>query len=682
MSGSKLLMGLGVVSVAGALMWANGLSHSPAQSGSESPQQSIPPQKAAPLANKFVAQAPRGQARHDPNQPAGDFVEDAIVIPNCQLNVDEKTELATEREGVILFDGRPIEKGEKVPADHHDTYFFAGQEKPYWKLKEGDMVVVNQVLARVDDLLARDEMSIKESKLDSANADLAVSDKTHKEAIERLNTQRDLLKTRATSKEEYRAAQLAVDKYYYEVISKKKAIVVAERELNQTKTVVEKHEIRSKINGQVKAIYKKKGESVKSLEPIFLIRNLDTLRAEGLVDVQYLPRLKRGTNVLVEPNQDQPHHQPFIGHLQPITGVAVGKDSKTIVSVSEDRTARVWKRGGGREQRVYDAGVALRSVACTPKDAAANYCAVGATDGTVRLYDLDADTDQPLRSFDGESKHRRQVNCIAFNKDGTICATGGDDREIHVWDVATGQLKFKLTDHHGPVTSLQFTPQDQLVSAGKDNAVMLWGLSADARPPEKIFPKRSGDVPVLGVSPDGKRVLYDPWQSKVLRVLSLPDGLHEGMIRNPSGTDGFKTLALFSPDGRFVLTGETTEGRLQLWTAPTESTRAFEVRRLTLADPSSITSAAFAPNGSFVVAGTKDRQVLAWGPLPSEKEVADFRIPAVISNIDRALDGGGHQVRIFAEFINPKGPDGAGILTPGGMVTLVVPPAKSIVHGQ
>jgi WD40 repeat protein len=157
----------------------------------------------------------------------------------------------------------------------------------------------------------------------------------------------------------------------------------------------------------------------------------------------------------------------------------------------------------------------------------------------------------------------------------------------------------------------------------------------------------------------------------------LPDGLHEGLIRNPSNTSGFRTLALFSPDGRFVLAGEGSEGRLQLWTAPSENSRSFEIRKLALDDASTVTCAAFAPNGSFVVAGTKDRQVLAWGPLPSEKEVADFRIPAVISNIDRAVEPGGRpQARIVAEFTNPKGPDNTGLLMHGGIVNLVIPPAR------
>jgi len=561
-----------------------------------------------------------------------------------------------------------------VPPDHAGIYLFKGKPHPYRRLKEGDIVEPDEILGRIDDRLALDEKSSKENKLKAAEADEGLAVKTKEEALARYDTQKDLYKRKATSLEDLRAAKLGWEKYVADEAQKKAAVGVANAELQQTKTVVELHEIRSKIGGQVKAIYKHKGEEVKNLEPILLIRNLDILRAEGMVVAHFLPRLAKGMKVLVEPEKDQNHYQPFIGHLQPITGVAVSKDSKTIVSVSEDRTARVWNRAGQRQ--IIDVGVGLRSVACTPPGATGNYFAVGGTDGTVRLYDLDADSDQPLRTFDIESKHRGPVHCIAFNKDGTICATGGEDRDIRIWDVASGQFRFKLSDHHGPVTSLQFTSQDQFISAGKD-AVILWTLGSEPRPPEKVFPKRSGEVAVLGASPDGKRVLYDAGQSKALRVLSLPEGLHRGIIRNPPGSEGFKTLALFSSDGRFILAGESTEGSLQLWTTPTETTRAFEIRRLTLADPSSVTCAAFAPDNSFVVAGTKDRLVVAWGPLPTEKEVANFRIPAVISNIDRALESGSHQVRIFAEFANPKGSDGVGMLMPGSTVTLVVPPESS-----
>src|SRR5207249_8523582 len=144
-----------------------------------------------------------------------------------------------------------------------------------------------------------------------------------------------------------------------------------------------------------------------------------------------------------------------------------------IVSVSDDRTARVWARGGLKEQRILHHPVGVRSVACTPKGADADYCLTGAADGSLRRYNLDDNSD-PL-VFDG--KHRGAVNCLAFNKDGTVCASGGEDREIRIWDV-NGQLKFKLTDHRAGITSLQFTPEDQLVSAAKDFDIKLWNLSA------------------------------------------------------------------------------------------------------------------------------------------------------------------------------------------------------------
>jgi WD40 repeat protein len=675
MSSVKILTSVGVAGVAATLIWIIGLSHSPAQS--DSPQENKPTlqEKTRPDLKNLVAQAPRKQARPDPNQPAAEFQQDAIVIPKCQLTVDEKTELSTLREGILLFVGRPLKENEVVPPDHADTYLFKGVRHPYRRLKRGDIVQLNEVLGQIDNRMALDELNNKAAKLEAAKADLVVSEKTRDEAEARYRTQQMLFRKNATSQEELRAAELAWVKYKYEVVQKGEAIKVAAADWQQTKTLVELHEIRSTIEGKVEQIYKSKGEQVKNLEPILVIRNLNRLRAEGQVDIQYLSQLNRGMNVWVERDHDQPHYRPFVGHLEPITGVAVSKNSNSIVSVSEDHTVRAWPLSG--HERVWDAGVGLTAVACTPNGSASNYCAVGTTDGTVLLYDLDGDSDKPLRVFDKDSKHRRKVNCVAFNKDGTICASGSVDREIHIWDVASGQLKQKLTDHKGPVTCVQFTPQDQLVSVGEDKAILIWNLGPEAKSPAKI-PTRSGDVPILGVSPDGKRVLYDPHQSKVLRILSLPNRQNEGIIRNPSGEDGFKTLALFSPDGRFVLTG--SEGRLQLWATPTENTRACEVRSLTLADPSSITCAAFSPDGKFVVAGTKDRQVVAWGHLPSEKEVADFRIPAVISNVGKSVEGGSRKVRIEVEFKNPEGPDGHGLLMPGGIVTIVVPPAKSVVQ--
>src|SRR5262249_41811692 len=146
---------------------------------------------------------------------------------------------------------------------------------------------------------------------------------------------------------------------------------------------------------------------------------------------------------------------------------AVSNDPKNplVVSASEDGTVRIW---GGPPRRPLWHPAPVRAVACTPVGAAENLCLTGAADGKARLWDLSAEQDQPIRELGGKTGgHRGPINCVAFSPDGKTCATGGDDREINVWDVATGNPRYRLPGHKGAITSLQFTPLNQLVSASR-----------------------------------------------------------------------------------------------------------------------------------------------------------------------------------------------------------------------
>jgi WD40 repeat protein len=288
--------------------------------------------------------------------------------------------------------------------------------------------------------------------------------------------------------------------------------------------------------------------------------------------------------------------------------------------------------------------------------------------------------------------HGGAVNCIAFTSDGSLCATGGDDYAIRLWQTNDRKLLHAVTSaHRAAVTSLQFTPSGQLVSAGRDGQLKVWDVSNPQSPKVTLaLPARSGDVPVLGVSPDGRTTLFD--HGPELRMVSLANRQIEGAVRNPSGALSFSTMALFSPDGKTILTNNAAEGRVQLWRTPArpdDATAADGLPREVKAHAAELrqfvwnngaaTCGAFAPDGSFAVTGTHDNQVLVWAmpPKGDDGELLERPRAARLTYVDESLDTSARQVRVWAEVDNPEARPNAAhpeqALTPGGTATLVVP---------
>lgn len=621
------------------------------------------------------------------------MVGDPIAIGDCRLGVINKVDLAGKRNGQLewlaiaevekLNGGYRYVEGpnrdKPVPANRQvatvQIEVLEGQQAPegvkvlegkgvlrkrryyeryYLQLMEGDIVEVNQTIGQVDDRLAHAELMSKSAKSAASKADVRASEKTRDEAKFRWNGAKKLYPG-SMSLEDYRAAEVTFERYESEYFSKGEMVKVAQEELNQARVVCDLHEIRSTLRGTVKVIYKNPGEAVRELEPVVQIQNLDRLKIEGLIDAQYRHRVRPGMKVFIEsPRRVSP--QLLKGHLQEVTCVAVTNhpEKPLIVSGSEDGTIRVWDRTAEiPELRSFPEkpGVGFRSVACSPRG---NYILAGSSDGVVWLFDLDKGGKEPVRKMEGG--HRLAVTMVAFNSDGTLCVTAGEDRprgSICVWETATGKKRAVLPAiHGGAITSVQFTAGGHIVSAARDNTVRVWSLGSDDNYQNVLtLPKRSGDVPTLGVSPDGKHVLFD--QGKELRVLTLPEGRYYGSLANPTSTSPFTTMALFSPNGKLILTAGSSEGRMQLWGAPATGRRGQELVHLIPPERSQVTSGAFAPNGKFLVSGSKDRLIQVWD-VPEQAEL-DEQIVAEVMHVDPSIESGGRQIRIRADVDNRNG---------------------------
>jgi multidrug efflux pump subunit AcrA (membrane-fusion protein) len=169
---------------------------------------------------------------------------------------------------------KPEAHGEviEVPSRQDGVLLTSG---PRWK--KGDRVKAGQVLGRLDDRLAREEVQIKTAKLESSEADLRVSEKTREEAQARLERRLRVAQQSNTpdAREDVTGARLTLQRYQAEVISKRAAVAIASAELRQAQAVLEAYVIVSPVSGVIRSIERRPGEFVRQGQTVLLVLEED-----------------------------------------------------------------------------------------------------------------------------------------------------------------------------------------------------------------------------------------------------------------------------------------------------------------------------------------------------------------------------------------------------------------------
>jgi RNA polymerase sigma factor (sigma-70 family) len=181
-------------------------------------------------------------------------------------------DVVSQVSGQVVVVGTEVKPGERVREADLVVVKAGDKEVKYRRLREGDAVEAGQVVALVDDALAREDVAIARAKLEAAEADFQAAEKTREEALQRFETAKKLLAMRAISQEEYRAAQLTNARYAFEGEAKRAGVAVAQAEERRAETLLNRHAVRTRVGGVITRIYRQPGEGVNALEAVIQIR--------------------------------------------------------------------------------------------------------------------------------------------------------------------------------------------------------------------------------------------------------------------------------------------------------------------------------------------------------------------------------------------------------------------------
>ncbi len=242
------------------------------------------------------------------------------------------------------------------------------------------------------------------------------------------------------------------------------------------------------------------------------------------------------------------------------------------------------------------------------------FIATGSDDWTAILWDAQNPARRtPLATLRG---HTLAVKSVAFSRDSRILAVGSDDRTTTLWNVsdpAKPRQLATLPPASDSVFALAFSPAtDLLATGGYDNTVRLWDVSDPARPGPLgtlSFPPegKAGLVRAVAFSPDGRYILTGDEGGPVCGLWDVSDPGRptlSKLLQRPNAPSGVHVRAVaFSPDGRSAVIGEGL-GNVDLFTGPGPGELAFAQTSDTT---SPISSLAFSPdnhtiavNGSIV----------------------------------------------------------------------------------
>ena len=308
-----------------------------------------------------------------------------------------------------------------------------------------------------------------------------------------------------------------------------------------------------------------------------------------------------------------------MGHTGKVHGLTFTPDGQKLVSVSEDKTIRVWSVATGELLHKYESQIGdgyegmFYASALSPNG---KYLAVGGykveTEQENYIIVIDLERNIQVGTAVG---HTDVITSLSFSGSGLFLASGSEDKTVRIWKMDEfPELKQVASLPIGSaVLSLAFNPRTQeLAVAGESREVLVFPMHelnrGETSFQSKLLKRHKGILNKVVYSPEGSYLASSSWDNEL--IVWNKDG---GVVKEFSKLRNIVNALTFSSDGKILVAldgaGQGMSYAIPAGTKFTDFT----------AHDNAVFSAAFSPSltGNYLVAsaGGNSNEIYIWNPI-------------------------------------------------------------------
>ena len=276
-----------------------------------------------------------------------------------------------------------------------------------------------------------------------------------------------------------------------------------------------------------------------------------------------------------------------------ITAISLYRNGDALAIVEPDNAIRLWDWRRETLLHTLITPAIVIDLAISPDEQ--TLVGVG-NDGDINVWHLETGEKRyQVRGHDGK------ILAVAFCPQGDHFATGGESGDVCIWHASTGDLDCRFQAHGDAVLAVAYAQDGKtLSSSGADGTIRLWDV--DTNRPQRTLVGHRGWVKAIAFTVGG-RALVSGGYDQTVRLWDAQDGQVQHVVR---GHLRWVNFLKFSHDGR-RLASASLDGAVRIW--DTASGRMVHA----LNGPQAATRClAFSPDDARFASVGDDRFVRVW----------------------------------------------------------------------